>query len=136
PSHPDLPRQAPASPNLSPVQVKREETPISLEELRQSHSLQRPLKRSPSPPWGRGWKGLPRPSPATLRRILGPARRQRSPPRLQSLSYASSTGFTAVAAARPLKHSFLEKFARRTVTTVASVRGQSFVPLVADNVVP
>ncbi|EED80714.1 predicted protein [Postia placenta Mad-698-R] len=34
PSHPDLPRQAPASPNLSPVQVKREEIPISLEELR------------------------------------------------------------------------------------------------------
>ncbi|OSX56052.1 hypothetical protein POSPLADRAFT_1107711, partial [Postia placenta MAD-698-R-SB12] len=111
PSHPDLPRQAPASPNLSPVQVKREEIPISLEELRQSHSLQRPLKRSPSPPWGRGWKGLPRPSPATLRRILGPARRQ-----------------------RPLKHSFLEKSARRTVTTVAFVRRQSFVPLVADNV--
>ncbi|OSX67979.1 hypothetical protein POSPLADRAFT_1099790, partial [Postia placenta MAD-698-R-SB12] len=133
PSHPDLPRQAPASPNLSPVQVKREEIPISLEELRQSHSLQRPLKRSPSPPWGRGWKGLPRPSPATLHRILGPARRQRpclTSPRLR----ASSTGFTAVAAARPLKHSFLEKSARRTVTTVAFVRGQSFVPLVADNV--
>ncbi|KAF9801899.1 hypothetical protein IEO21_10014 [Rhodonia placenta] len=72
PSRPDPPLQAPASPNLSPVQVKHEEVPISLEELRQSHSLQRPLKRSPSPP---------------LQRIFGPARRQCSPPRLQSLSY-------------------------------------------------
>ncbi|EED84935.1 predicted protein [Postia placenta Mad-698-R] len=44
PSHPDPPLQAPASPNLSPAQVKREEIPISLEELRQSHSLQQPLK--------------------------------------------------------------------------------------------
>ncbi|OSX57514.1 hypothetical protein POSPLADRAFT_1099218, partial [Postia placenta MAD-698-R-SB12] len=108
-----------------PVQVKREEIPISLEELRQSHSLQRPLKRSPTPRHSAAFLG---------QLVVSSHRLDFSPcptsPRLR----ASSTGFTAVAAARPLKHSFLEKSARRTVTTVAFVRRQSFVPLVADNV--
>ncbi|EED79601.1 predicted protein [Postia placenta Mad-698-R] len=57
---------APAFPNLSPVQVKREEILISLEELRQSQSLQRPLKQSPSPPWGR----VSPPDKETLRLLL------------------------------------------------------------------
>ncbi|EED84101.1 predicted protein [Postia placenta Mad-698-R] len=86
PSRPDLHPQEPAFPNLSPAQVKHEEIPISLEELRQSHSLQRPLKRSPSPPWGRGWKGTQSLSPVTVQQLLGPAHRQQSRPRLQSLS--------------------------------------------------
>ncbi|EED81425.1 predicted protein [Postia placenta Mad-698-R] len=78
PSHLDPPRgtlalspPVPAFPKLSPVQVKREE--ISLQTLRQSLSLRRVRvkkeSRSPSP-----------------RILLGPPRRQRLPPRQQSLT--------------------------------------------------
>ncbi|OSX56584.1 hypothetical protein POSPLADRAFT_1100816, partial [Postia placenta MAD-698-R-SB12] len=56
----------------SPIQIKREE--ICLQTLRQSQSLRRVRvkkeSRSPSP-----------------RILLGPPRRQRSPPRQQSLTY-------------------------------------------------
>ncbi|KAF9796381.1 hypothetical protein IEO21_11006 [Rhodonia placenta] len=86
---PDPPPHLPAFPNLSPAQVKHEEIPISLEELRQLHSLQRPLKRSSSPLWGCGWKGTRSLSPTTVQQLLGPAHRQQSPPRLQSLSYVT-----------------------------------------------
>lgn len=81
PSHLDLPRgtlalspPAPAFPDRSPVQVKREE--ISLQTLRQSLSLRKVRvkkeSRSPSP-----------------RILLGPPRRQRSLPRQQSLTYVT-----------------------------------------------
>ncbi|KAF9801508.1 hypothetical protein IEO21_10098 [Rhodonia placenta] len=83
PSHPDQPLIIPALsppasvyPSLSPVQVKREETPISLQTLRQSQSLRRVNKE------------LRTPSPSLLYSAapVGPYHQLRSPPCLQSLS--------------------------------------------------
>ncbi|EED85259.1 predicted protein [Postia placenta Mad-698-R] len=76
PGSPALSPLARASLKLSPVQVKEEETPISLQTLRQSQSLTRVRvkKKSRSP---------------SLHFMVGPHRRTRSPPRLQSLLYVT-----------------------------------------------
>ena len=73
---PALSPPALASLKLSPVLVKQEEIPISLQTLRQSQSLKRVRvkKESRSP---------------SLHFTVGPHRRTRSPPRLQSLSYVT-----------------------------------------------
>ncbi|KAF9797567.1 hypothetical protein IEO21_10857 [Rhodonia placenta] len=70
---PALSPPALASPKLSPVLVKQEEIPISLQTLRQSQSLKRVRvkKESRSP---------------SIHFTVGPHRRTCSPPRLQSLS--------------------------------------------------
>ncbi|EED80709.1 predicted protein [Postia placenta Mad-698-R] len=133
PSHLDLPRGTlalsplpPASLKLSPSPVKLEE--ISLQTLRQSQSLRRVQvkkeSRSPSP-----------------RILLGPPRRQRSPPRQQSLTYVTPPPnflrrLHRRSAERPLEHSLLSKFDQRKATTAASAPAASSVPPDAGNVVP
>ncbi|EED82192.1 predicted protein [Postia placenta Mad-698-R] len=73
PDTPALSLPALAFPKLLPAQVKQEEIPISLQTLHQSQSLKRVRvkKESRSP---------------SLHFTVGPHRRTRSPPRLQSLS--------------------------------------------------
>ncbi|EED84765.1 predicted protein [Postia placenta Mad-698-R] len=73
---PVLSLPAPVSLKLLPAQVKEEEIPISLQTLHQSQSLTRVRvkKESRSP---------------SLHFTVGPHRRTRSPPRLQSLSYVT-----------------------------------------------
>ncbi|OSX62344.1 hypothetical protein POSPLADRAFT_1143815, partial [Postia placenta MAD-698-R-SB12] len=115
--HPDTPAlslPALASLKLSPIQVKQEEIPISLQTLHQSQSLKRVRvkKESRSPSF-----------------MVGLHRWTCSPPCQQSL-----TASTAVTTKRPLAHSLPPKSDRRTATTTASTPRPSSVPLAADNV--
>ncbi|EED80270.1 predicted protein [Postia placenta Mad-698-R] len=71
---PTLSPLAPAYPSLLPVQVKHEETPISLQTLCQSQSLWRVKKESWSP---------------SLLFLVGPHHQLHSPPCLQSLTYVA-----------------------------------------------
>ncbi|OSX66191.1 hypothetical protein POSPLADRAFT_1052861 [Postia placenta MAD-698-R-SB12] len=85
---PDLPPQAPISPNLSPVQVKHEEILISLEELRQS-------QRNPKPESSLGQLVISNP-------ILNS-----SPCHMSPRHQTSSVTSTTIAVVRPLEHSLL-----------------------------
>ncbi|EED83497.1 predicted protein [Postia placenta Mad-698-R] len=116
--HPNIPALSPptpAYPDRLPVQVKHEETLISLQTLRQSQSLRR-VKESQSP------------SPLFS---VGPHHQLCSPPRQQSLIAS-----IAVATERPLAHSFPPKSARWTATTTASAPRLFSVPPATNNVYP
>ncbi|EED84780.1 predicted protein [Postia placenta Mad-698-R] len=110
---PDPHPWAPTYLNLLPVQVKLEEIPISLEELRQLQSLQRPLN----------YLG---------QLIISSLLLDSGPCRTSPHHWTSSVASTAVAAARPLAHSFSPKSTWQTATTTASAPGPSSIPPAAE----